>query len=138
MQTLAELLHLVQYYLQTLSFCTILGSENENHVNLDLFLHQTRSYSMLDNLSLTWHWSPGPVLFLLIPCLPTIFAQRKANTGNPKYASIKPYHFVSFFSAIILMALVLLTPTNPIARTHLFSVHMAQAVILTTVCAPLV
>jgi putative membrane protein len=39
---------------------------------------------------------------------------------------------------MIIMALLLLTPVDTVARTQLFSVHMAQAVILTTLCAPLV
>ena len=93
---------------------------------------------MLDSLSLTWHWSPGTVLFLLVLCLLYIFGLRGASTDNTHYASIKAYHIVFFFSAIILIALVLLTPIDTIARTQLFSIHMAQAVILTTLCAPLV
>ncbi len=93
---------------------------------------------MLDSLSLTWHWSPGTILFLLVLCLLYIFGLRRASTGDAHYASIKAYHIVSFFSAIILIALSLLTPIDTIARTQLFSVHMAQAIILTTLCAPLV
>jgi putative membrane protein len=51
---------------------------------------------------------------------------------------LKARQIVAFFSAIIMVALVLLTPLDTIARTQLFLVHMAQAVILTTVCAPLI
>jgi putative membrane protein len=93
---------------------------------------------MLDNLSLTWHWSPGTVFFLLVLCLLYVFGLRRASMDKEQRIPIKAYHMVSFFSAIILIALVLLTPIDTIARTQLFSVHMAQAVILTTLCAPLV
>jgi cytochrome c oxidase assembly factor CtaG len=44
----------------------------------------------------------------------------------------------AFFLAMLLVAILLLSPINTIARTQLFSMHMAQAVALTTVCAPLV
>ena len=44
---------------------------------------------------------------------------------------------MAFFSSIILVALLLLTPINTIARTQLFSVHAVQIVILSTFCAPL-
>jgi putative membrane protein len=93
---------------------------------------------MANGLSLTWHWSPGTILFLLVLCLLYVFCLIRTGTGNSQGAPIKAYHVVSFFSAIVLMALLLLTPIDTIARTQLFSVHMAQAVILTTLCAPLV
>jgi putative membrane protein len=93
---------------------------------------------MLNGLPLTWHWSAGTILFLLVLCLLYGFGLIRASTDKSQRVSIKAYHIVSFFSAIILMALVLLTPVDTIARTQLFSVHMAQAVILTTLCAPLV
>ena len=93
---------------------------------------------MLGGLSLTWHWSPGTICFLLVLCLLYLLGLRRASTSKEQRGRIKAYHKVSFFSAIILMALVLLTPIDTIARTQLFSVHMAQAVILTTVCAPIV
>ncbi len=93
---------------------------------------------MLGGLSLTWHWSPGTICFLLVLCLLYLFGLRRASTRKEQRGRIKVYHKVSFFSAIILMALILLTPIDTIARTQLFSVHMAQAVILTTVCAPLI
>jgi cytochrome c oxidase assembly factor CtaG len=39
--------------------------------------------------------------------------------------------------AILLAAFMLLTPVDTIGRTQLFSVHMGQVVILTTLCTPL-
>lgn len=91
---------------------------------------------MLNGLALTWHWSPGTMLFLLVLCLLYVFGLRRACTSS-QGVPIKAYRIVSFFSASILIALVLLTPIDTIARTQLFSIHMAQAVILTTLCAPL-
>lgn len=93
---------------------------------------------MGNGLSLTWHWSPGTILFLLVLSLLYVFGLIRAGTGNSQGASVKAYHVVSFFSGIVLIAILLLTPIDTIARTQLFSVHMAQAVILTTLCAPLV
>ena len=44
---------------------------------------------------------------------------------------------VGFVAAILLSGLVLLTPFDTVARTQLFAAHMVQAVVLTTLCAPL-
>ncbi len=44
---------------------------------------------------------------------------------------------MAFIVAILLIAVVLLTPFDTIARTQLFAAHMIQAVVLTTLCAPL-
>src|SRR5947209_12724354 len=127
----------VHKYLQALLFCIILSSGNGKPFTF-IFLYQARSCPMLGGLSLTWHWSPGTICFLLVLCLLYVFGLRRASTDKEQRVPIKAYHIVSFFSAIILIALVLLTPIDTIARTQLFSVHMAQAVILTTLCAPLV
>jgi putative membrane protein len=93
---------------------------------------------MGNGLSLTWHWSPGTILFLLVLSLLYVFGLIRASTGNAQGIPVKVYHVVSFFSGIVLIAILLLTPIDTIARTQLFSVHMAQAVLLTTLCAPLV
>lgn len=44
---------------------------------------------------------------------------------------------MAFIAAILLIAIILLTPLDTIARTQLFAAHMVQAVALTTLCAPL-
>src|SRR5260370_15545633 len=44
----------------------------------------------------------------------------------------------AFCSGIVIVALLVLSPINTIARTQLFSVHLAQVVILTSVCSPLI
>jgi putative membrane protein len=45
---------------------------------------------------------------------------------------------VAFFLGTFLVAILLLSPINTIARTQLFSLHMAQVVALTTICSPLI
>ncbi len=95
---------------------------------------------MPDGLSFTWSWSPGVIIFLLILTLLYLLglsAARKNVARDPQQRPISPLRIFAFCAAIVIAALLLLSPINTIARTQLFSVHMAQAVILTTVCAPL-
>jgi putative membrane protein len=47
-------------------------------------------------------------------------------------------HILAFFSAIVLMAITLLTPIDTIAHSQLFSVHMVRLVLLITLCSPLI
>jgi putative membrane protein len=47
-------------------------------------------------------------------------------------------HIAAFFLAMLIAAFVLLTPIDTIGRIQLFSVHMAQVVVLTTLCTPLI
>jgi len=67
-----------------------------------------------------------------------VLGLRRARRRYPEDASIKGSHIAAFFVAILIAAFVLLTPVDTIARTQLFSVHMAQAIILTTLCTPLI
>jgi len=90
----------------------------------------------MNGLNLSWHWSPGTLIFLVILCLLYGFAIRQARRRNAQ-VSIKNHQVVAFVIAIVTMALVLLTPIDTIARTQLFTAHMLQAVVLTTLCAPL-
>ncbi len=92
---------------------------------------------MLDSLNLLWPWSLGVLLFLLLLCLLYIMGLRHAARYSPETRT-STYRVIAFFSAILIMALMLATPVDTVARTQLFAVHMAQAVILTTLCAPLV
>lgn len=94
---------------------------------------------MIDGLSLAWHWSPLAILFLLVLSALYLVGLRHASTRqNSEDAPVKTRHVASFFTAILVVALLLLSPIDTIARTQLFSVHMAQAVLLTTLCAPLI
>lgn len=98
-------------------------------------------FPMFYGLSLVWPWNPGILLFLVILSLLYIVGLRNARVRDAQAKPDQPVkwrHIVVFFSAIIIMAIVLLTPIDTIARTQLFLMHMAQAVILTTVCAPLI
>jgi cytochrome c oxidase assembly factor CtaG len=90
------------------------------------------------SLSNTWPWSPGVLLFLLLLCALYVLGVRHARARNSMDAPVTTRHAIAFFSAILLMALVLLTPLDTIARTQLFLAHMIQAVVLTTICAPLI
>lgn len=92
----------------------------------------------MDGLSLSWHWSVGTLLFLVVLSALYIVALIRTSNRDVRDVSVKPRHIIAFFSAIGIMAILLLTPIDTIARTQLFSVHMAQTVLLTTLCAPLV
>ena len=92
---------------------------------------------MFDGLNLTWHWSPITLLGLLSMCLLYGFGLRQARRKNREGTPLLKRQVAAFVFAVLFMALMLLTPIDTIARTQLFSVHMAQIVILTTLCAPL-
>ena len=91
---------------------------------------------MLQGLNFSWSWSPIILIGLLLLCLLYAVAIRLTHRRVPD-ETLPPYRIIAFTSAIILMALVLLTPLDTIARTQLFAAHMIQAVTLTTLCAPL-
>ena len=92
-------------------------------------------------LSLSWHWSVGTLIFLIVLSALYLVGLRKAKVRAARDiqdAPVKTRHMIAFFSAIMIMAILLLSPIDTIARTQLFLVHMAQAVLLTTLCAPLI
>src|SRR5690348_12873988 len=92
---------------------------------------------MFFGLNLTWHWSPITLVCLSAACLLYIFAIRWARREKPEEKPLQMRRVVSFIVAIAMIAFLLLTPIDMIARTQLFSMHMFQAVTLITVCAPL-
>jgi putative membrane protein len=92
---------------------------------------------MFYGLNLSWHWSPVTASGLVALCLLYSLALRRARRKNPEGTPLPARRVVAFAVAVVLAALVLLTPIDTIARTQLFSFHMFQVVILTTVCAPL-
>ena len=92
---------------------------------------------MFDGLNLSWHWSPFTLIFLIVLCLLYGFGIRLAGRNSTEHPPIKVRQVIAFVVAILSMALVLLTPFDTIARMQLFAAHMVQAVVLTTVCAPL-
>ncbi len=93
---------------------------------------------MFAGLSLTWPFNPGVILFLLLLVTLYLLGLRRVRQHPVQGDVVNRRHIIAFFSAIALMAIVLLTPIDTIARTQLFSVHMAQLVLLTTLCAPLI
>ena len=95
---------------------------------------------MFDGLSLAWSWNPGVCVVLLALTLLYVLGLRRVHMlhiRNPQEPVVTKLQMTMFFAGMILVALLLLTPVNTIARTQLFSVHMAQVVAITTVCAPL-
>ncbi len=93
---------------------------------------------MFAGLSLAWPFNPGTTLFLLLLVTLYLLGLRNARKHPVQEGAVERRHIIAFFSAIFIMALILLTPIDTIARTQLFSVHMAQLVLLTTLCAPLI
>ncbi len=93
---------------------------------------------MLAGLTLSWPWHPGTIIILLLMSLLYVLSLRRARLRHPEDTSVKAIHIGAFFLAILLAASLLLTPIDTIGRTQLFSVHMMQAVVLTTLCAPLI
>lgn len=91
---------------------------------------------MLYGLNLTWHWSPIALGGLVILCLFYVFAAQFARRRNTQ-DKLKGRHMLAFITAIFLLAIVFLTPLDTVARTQLFAAHMVQAIMLTTLCAPL-
>src|SRR5215469_10763973 len=92
---------------------------------------------MLDGLLLAWSWSPGAVIFFLLLGLLYLCGLWQAQR-RLKEQLVSASRIVAFFAGIAIAALLVLSPINTIARTQLFSVHLAQVVILASVCAPLV
>lgn len=90
-----------------------------------------------NGLQFTWHWSLGTILALLALCLLYSLSIWGMRRRSPQDTPLKKRQPVSFGAAIFFIALMLLTPIDTIARTQLFSVHMMQAVVLITFCAPL-
>jgi cytochrome c oxidase assembly factor CtaG len=88
-------------------------------------------------LNLSWHWSPIALIGLVVLCLLYAFGIRQARKGDVQGTPLQKRRIVAFIVAVVVMAVVFLTPIDTIARTQLFFAHMVQAVTLTTVCAPL-
>jgi putative membrane protein len=76
------------------------------------------------------------MLVLLLLCVLYFLGYQQARKKSAAI-QVKPRHTIAFISAIVLMALVLLTPIDTMARTHYFWLHIAQTITLTTICAPL-
>ncbi len=91
---------------------------------------------MSDNLNFTWHWSPFTLIGLILLCL-LYFVGLKMAGRNSTHPPLEKRRIAAFIAAIVLIALMLLTPVDMIARTQLFTAHMLQVVVLVTLCSPL-
>jgi len=76
------------------------------------------------------------MLGLLLLCILYTIGLRVAGR-NKTHPPLETRRLVAFISAIALIALMLLTPIDMIARTQLFVAHMLQVVVLVTLCSPL-
>jgi cytochrome c oxidase assembly factor CtaG len=97
--------------------------------------------SMPSGLSNVWPWSPGSLTFLILLCVVYVLGIRRAQRvaeRNGMTTPVTTVRIIAFFGGVLLMALMLLTPIDTIARTQLFLAHMIQIVVLTTFCAPLI
>jgi putative membrane protein len=90
---------------------------------------------MSGSLSQQWPWNPWAVAFLAILAVLYLWGLFQAHRRG---ARISVWRVIAFFSALVIAALLLLTPIDTIGRTQLFTVHMTQVVVLTTVCTPLI
>lgn len=91
---------------------------------------------MLQGLNYGWYWHPILLVALVLLCLlyaASVWLTRRQRAEEP----LAPLRVPAFAAATLLLGLVFLTPLDTIARTQLFAAHMIQAVILTTLCAPL-
>ena len=95
-------------------------------------------FSLYNDASFQWPWNPGVGAFVVLLCVVYgLGLLRVRGRRETQDAPLRGRHIMAFAAAIVLMALVLLTPFDYVARTQRFSFHIAQLVILTTFCAPL-
>jgi cytochrome c oxidase assembly factor CtaG len=92
---------------------------------------------MWNGLDVSWPWNPIPLIGLILLCLLYGFGISRAQKSGKQDSPLKKSRIVAFITAVLLTAIVFLTPLYTIARTQLFFAHMVQAVLLTTFCAPL-
>lgn len=95
---------------------------------------------MFNGLSTAWSISPvGIISFLVFILLYLLGIRRVARLRrhDPLVPGVSAIRIISFFTGVLIFALLIFSPINTIGRTQLFLVHMAQVVVLATVCAPL-
>lgn len=92
---------------------------------------------MSGSLSQQWPWNPWATASLGILALLYLWSLFQVHKRGMHIKPVYPLRIAAFFLALVIAALLLLTPIDTIGRLQLFSVHMAQVVILTTICAPL-
>jgi cytochrome c oxidase assembly factor CtaG len=90
---------------------------------------------MPDGLSQQWPWNPWAIAFLSILALLYLWGLFQTHSRGRRISVLR---IIAFFSALVIAALLLLTPIDTIGRIQLFTIHMTQVVVLTTVCTPLI
>jgi putative membrane protein len=95
---------------------------------------------MFNGLSTAWSISPVGIVSLLVFILLYLLGLRSAarlRRNDPQVPGVSAIRMLSFFTGVLIFALLLFSPINTIGRTQLFMVHIAQIIVLSTVCAPL-
>jgi cytochrome c oxidase assembly factor CtaG len=95
---------------------------------------------MLYGLSLAWSWNLGGFLCFVILGALYMFGVWRVHVRHQRDAQVpevSALRITSFWIGLIIFALLFFSPVQSIGRTQLFSVHMAEVVVLTTLCAPL-
>ncbi len=91
---------------------------------------------MWNGLDLSWPFNPVPLVGLILLCLGYGLGISQVRKSRKQHIAVKKSRIVAFVAAVLLVAIVYLTPLYTIARTQLFFAHMVQVVMLTTFCAP--
>lgn len=86
-----------------------------------------------ESLWLRWDFDPGVLLFLAALAAAYLWGLRR----RPANAAVTRGQVALFCSVIALIFLTLLSPLNALGNDSLFSAHILQAFLLSTVCPPL-
>jgi len=89
-----------------------------------------------DGIQLTWHWSPFSLAALLLCCLAYGLTIHQMHRRRPLERPLKKRQIFWFGSGVLILALLLLTPVDTVARTQLFLAHMCQVVCVVTFAVP--
>lgn len=89
-----------------------------------------------DGIRLTWRWSPFSLAALLLFCLAYGLTLWLMHRRRPLQRPVKKRQVAWFGAGVLIVALVLFTPCDTVARTQLFLVHMFQVVCVITFAVP--
>src|SRR5260370_30470991 len=109
--------------LHTASLCTILCTSE----HIEYFAWRT---CMWNGLDFSWHWSPIALIGLVILCLLYSFGIRQTRKSNSGDKPLKKRTIIAFIFAVVLMALVFLTPIDTISPPQLSSSHIIHPLTL--------
>ncbi len=86
-----------------------------------------------ESLWLRWDFDPGVLLFLAALVATYFWGIRRRAADE----TVTRGQVALFCSAIALLSLTLVSPLNALGNDYLFSAHILQAFLLTTICPPL-